>query len=86
MTVDRYTKLVLTVIAVSLAWIAAGGPSITTPVDAQSNNGQRVVLAGWLDANNNVRPFPNPVLPSGNRQPGDGRGPITPWGLPIRAD
>ena len=86
MSVDRYTKVVLTVIAACLVWIAAGGPSPMTPVNAQSNNGQHVVLSGWLDQNGNVRPFPNPVLPSGSRKPGDGGGPITPWGLPIRAD
>lgn len=45
--VDRYTKLVLTVIAICLAWIALGGPSLSTAVEAQV--GERVILAGWID-------------------------------------
>ena len=45
--VDRYTKLVLTVIAICLVWIALGGPSLITPVEAQA--GDRVILAGWID-------------------------------------
>lgn len=56
MSVDRYTKLVLTVIAVCLMWIAAGGPSLITPVKAQT--GDRVLLAGWVDATGNVLRFP----------------------------
>ena len=56
MTVDRYTKLVLTVIAVCLLWLSAGGPSLITPVRAQV--GDRVVLAGWVDATGNVLQFP----------------------------
>ena len=56
MTVDRYTKLVLTVIAVCLVWIAAGGPSFTTPVSAQDAP-QRVIVAGWADPTGVVRPF-----------------------------
>jgi hypothetical protein len=65
MTVDRYTKLVLTVIAVCLLWIAFGGRSMITPVEAQQQDGDnRVILAAWIDANGNVRPFPNPPPPA----------------------
>jgi hypothetical protein len=53
MFVDRYTKAVLTVIAVCLVWLAAGGPSLITSVSAQDN--QRVILVGWVDQNGKVR-------------------------------
>jgi hypothetical protein len=53
MAVDRYTKVVLTVIAVCLVWLSAGGPSLITPVRAQDN--QRVILAGWIGADGQVR-------------------------------
>jgi len=56
MSVDRYTKLVLTVIAVCLVWLSIGGPSLITPVDAQT--GDRVLLAGWVDLNGNVLRLP----------------------------
>jgi hypothetical protein len=56
MAVDRYTKLVLTVIAVCLVWLSLGGPSLMTPVSAQV--GDRVILAGWLDRNGVVIKFP----------------------------
>jgi hypothetical protein len=46
---DRYTKVVLTIIALCLVWIAAGGPSLVTPVDAQ-NGTQRVVIVGWASS------------------------------------
>ena len=56
MAVDRYTKLVLTVIAVCLVWLSlsVGGPSLMTPVSAQTN--QRVLIAGWVDESGG-RPF-----------------------------
>ena len=67
--VDRYTKLVLTVIAICLVWIALGGPSLLTPVNAQQGGlGDRVILAGWVDTNGTVRQFPNPYPPTGNRK------------------
>jgi hypothetical protein len=56
MSVDRYTKLVLTVIAVCLVWISLGGPSLITPVKAQTAD--RVLLAGWVDAKGAVLQFP----------------------------
>ena len=82
--VDRYTKLVLTVIAICLVWLSLGGPSLLIPVNAQQGGlGDRVILAGWVDTNGNVRQFPNPYPPTGNRKPGDGLGPIASIGLPI---
>jgi hypothetical protein len=59
MTVDRYTKVVLTVIAVCLVWIALGGPSVITPVSAQV--GDRVILAGWVDERGSFKAFPAPT-------------------------
>ena len=35
MSVDRYAKVVLTVIAVCLVWLSLGGPSVTPGVQAQ---------------------------------------------------
>ena len=55
MAVDRYTKVVLTVIAVCLVWLSFGGSSVTS-VSAQS--GERVLLAGWVDEKGAVRQFP----------------------------
>jgi len=58
MAVDRYTKLVLTVIAVCLVclvWLSAGGPSLITPVSAQADG---VLLRGWIDESGAVISFP----------------------------
>jgi hypothetical protein len=61
MTIDRYTKVVLTVIAACLLWISVGGPSLLTPVSAQIvqplQQHQQVVLAGWADATGKIYPF-----------------------------
>ena len=56
MAVDRYTKLVLTVIAVCLVWISLGGPALITPVSAQADG---VILRGWVDQSGGVFSFPN---------------------------
>jgi hypothetical protein len=56
MTVDRYTKLVLTVIAVCLVWLSLGGPALITPVSAQTDG---VVLRGWVDQSGAVFSFPD---------------------------
>lgn len=37
MTVDRYTKTVLTIIAVCLVWLSLGGSSLLPRVEAQGN-------------------------------------------------
>lgn len=65
MTVDRYTKAVLTVIAVCLVWLSIGGPSLITPVGAQDDT--RVLLRGWVDETGRAISFPVPPPPSGNR-------------------
>jgi hypothetical protein len=49
MRIDAYTKAVLTIIAVALVWIAAGGPSTVPAVAAQIQPAQRVILVGWED-------------------------------------
>jgi hypothetical protein len=72
MTVDRYTKAVLTLIAMCLLWLSVGGPSlITTVVTAQTD---RVYLAGWIDQDGAVRAFPRqsssvPFTPGSNATP-----------------
>ena len=67
MRIDAYTKVVLTVIAVCLVWLSLGGPSLITPVAAQNDRTNRVVLAGWVDAGGYVRSMssdsPVPVRP-----------------------
>jgi hypothetical protein len=55
MAMDRYTKLVLTVIAVCLVWLSVGGPSMITPVSAQADG---VLLRGWIDESGAVISFP----------------------------
>jgi hypothetical protein len=55
MSVDRYTKVVLTVIAICLVWLSVGGPSLITPVSAQAEG---VLLRGWVDQNGFVVKFP----------------------------
>lgn len=74
MTGDRYTKAVLTVIAVCLVWLSLGGPSLTTPVSAQV--GDRVILAGWVDASGRVLSLPAAPLLNPTRPP-------TSWPLPV---
>jgi hypothetical protein len=76
MVVDRYTKAVLTVIAICLPWLSAGGPSLITPVKAQTD---RVYLAGWIDERGAFRPLP--LLPGmGGADPGK---PVPPAPLPV---
>lgn len=59
MFVDRYTKVVLTVIAICLVWLSVGGPSMITPVSAQQAGvGDQVILAGWVDEKGFVVKFP----------------------------
>ena len=59
MSVDRYTKAVLTVIAVCLVWLSVGGPSLITPVRAQDD--ARVLLRGWVDDTGRAISFPAPA-------------------------
>jgi hypothetical protein len=82
MALDRYSKLVFTVIAVCLVWLSFGGPSLMTPVSAAV--GDRVVIVGWMDENGNTRSFPNPPPPFERRRPGDGPSePIPSFPFPI---
>jgi hypothetical protein len=63
MPLDRYTKLVLTVIAVCLVWLSVGGPALITPVSAQADR-QSVYIAGWVGADGKVRQL-GPWSPTG---------------------
>lgn len=63
MTVDRYTKAVLTVIAVCLVWLSLGGPTLLTTVQAQTGPRGGVVLEGWYDDTGVMRRFPTPFPP-----------------------
>jgi hypothetical protein len=78
MTVDLYTKAVLTAIAVCLAWLAFGASSPTARLNAQGAE-QRVIVTGWTDQNGSVRPFPAPYW-AGKVEPGK---PVPPSALPI---
>ena len=86
MSVDRYTKLMLTVIAVCLVWLSVGGPSLITPVRAQV--GDRVILAGWVDESGRFLTFPAaPAILDTSRPPiGNQPYPSKPrstWPLPV---
>ena len=92
MAVDRYTKLLLTVIAMCLVWLSVGGPSLITPVSAQTN--QRVIVAGWVDESGAVFSFPKaPPFVDCSRearvgQPGGDcqRNLRSAWSLPVHQD
>jgi len=58
MAVDRYTKAVLTLIALCLVWLSLGGPALITPVSAQADG---VLLRGWVDAKGAIISFPTPI-------------------------
>jgi hypothetical protein len=77
MRVDAYTRAVLTIIAVALVWIAAGGPSLVPPVEAQGNT-QRVVVVGWEDRLGYSYTLPGMTNP--------GRVPERTYGLPVRGN
>jgi hypothetical protein len=50
MRTDTYTKVVLTVIAACLVWIAAGGPTLIPRVQAQGDAVTRVRIEGWSES------------------------------------
>lgn len=58
MAIDRYTKAVLTVIAICLVWLSLGGPSLLPTVTAQGSD--HVVVAGWVDETGRVRTLSGP--------------------------
>jgi hypothetical protein len=62
MTIDRYTKCVLTVIALCLIWMSVGGPALLPTARAQSQ-GMEVVLTGWKDSSGVVWPLPTVIQP-----------------------
>ena len=63
MSKDRYTKVILTVIAACLVWLSVGGPALVTPVSAQVDR-QSVYIAGWVGADGKVRQL-GPADPTG---------------------
>lgn len=64
MTIDRYTKIVLTVIALCLVWLSLGGPAVIPSVDAQRlSKYDRVLVAGWVDRKGFEHAFPMPEPP-----------------------
>jgi hypothetical protein len=67
MSIDRYTKVVLTVIAVCLVWIATGGPSLMPAASAQILP-QRVIVIGWEDGNGKQWALPNMLIGPGTSQ------------------
>jgi hypothetical protein len=77
MSVDRYTKAVLTVIAACLIWLSLGGPSLVVPVSAQND---RVYVAGWIDQDGSFRPLPRPA---GQEKPATSGRTLSPTPLPI---
>jgi len=40
MRIDRYTKIVLTIIAACLVWLSLGGPRLLAPLHAQTPSAQ----------------------------------------------
>lgn len=62
MSIDRYTKLLLTVIAVCLLWMSLGGPSLLPAASAQQG-GAEVVIVGWRDATGETWPLPTALAP-----------------------
>lgn len=77
MSVDRYTKIVLTVIAACLIWLSLGGPSLISPVSAQSD---RVYIAGWIDQDGSFRSLPRPAGQAKAAEPGRA---VSPAALPM---
>ena len=70
MRIDTYTKAVLTIIAVALVWIAAGGTNVVPAVEAQDRTPTRVVIVGWEQGGSGAaRALPLPV----REQPDDAR-------------
>jgi hypothetical protein len=55
MKIDRYTKVILTIIAACLVWMSLGGPSLVTTANAASP--MVVYVAGTWDSNNRPHNF-----------------------------
>ena len=63
MNVDRYTKVILTIIAACLVWMSLGGPSLMTAAHAASP--EIVYIAGVWDLDNTPRTFFRQGKPTG---------------------
>jgi len=63
MSIDRYTKTVLTVIALCLIWLSLGGPSLLPVVGAQQG-ATEVVIVGWRDGNGETWKLPAVGVPT----------------------
>ena len=61
MTVDRYTKAVLTVIAACLVWLSVNSSMATAPAYAQEGGYTNVVIVGWQDSAGYIKKFPSVV-------------------------
>jgi hypothetical protein len=62
MRIDAYTKIVLTIIAIALVWIAADGPSLVPAAEAQDRTPTRVVVVGWEEGGSaRSRSLPLPI-------------------------
>lgn len=67
MKIDRYTKLVLTIIAACLVWMSLGGPSLITSAHAASPS--VVYVAGVWDLDNTPHTFYKQGRPTGAALP-----------------
>jgi hypothetical protein len=62
MAIDRYTKTILTIIALCLIWLSLGGPSLLPAAHAQ-NGLTEIVVTGWRDSNGVVWRLPASYAP-----------------------
>jgi hypothetical protein len=60
--IDRYTKAVLTVIALCLLYLCMGRPGMVTAAAAQTSGYPRMVLQGWVDSTGVEWKFPQPKV------------------------
>ena len=75
MKIDVYTRVMLTIIACCLVWLCLDAP-FSLQAQTQGNfpqgnnpNGNRVLVAGWVDETGSVRLFPGPSPAAGNALP-----------------
>jgi len=62
--IDRYTKVVLTIIAACLIWLSLGGASLLPAAHAEPA-ATHVIIAGWVDSKGNVHNDLSTPLPQG---------------------
>jgi len=71
MRIDAYTKVVLTIIAACLVYLAFAGRAVM-PVARAESDGSRVLITGWVDADGRVQRLPSaPSLGGGLALPVD---------------